>query len=199
MTELSPASFEGAYQSTPPWEIGRPQDPFLGTTNLWRGRVLDAGCGTGELAIAAAARGLDATGIDGAPSAISIARKRATARGLAVDFVVGDVLRLPEFVPGSFDLVFDSGCFHVFNDVDRERYVDALRAATASGSRLMLLCFSDAEPGDWGPRRVRRVELEAAFAHGWTVESIESAVFVLADLPSAPPSVQAWFARFTRD
>ena len=39
--------------------------------------------------------------------------------------------------------------------------------------RLFLLCCSDAEPGDQGPRRVSRKEIEDAFAQGWVIESVE--------------------------
>ncbi len=44
-----------------------------------------------------------------------------------------------------FDTVLDSGLFQVFDDDDRVRYVDSLRAATA---RYHMLCFSDRQPGD---------------------------------------------------
>jgi hypothetical protein len=45
------------------------------------------------------------------------------------------------------------------------------------GGRLFLLCFSDEQPGAQGPRRVALAELEAAFARGWIIESIEKATF----------------------
>lgn len=41
------------------------------------------------------------------------------------------------------------------------------------GCRLFLFCFSDAEPGDQGPRRVSRKEIEDAYAQGWVIESSE--------------------------
>ena len=63
--------------------------------------------------------------------------------------------------------------FHVFSDDDRRRYVEGLSAVLQPGGRLFLLCFSDAEPGEQGPRRVFRKEIEDAFAQGWAVESIE--------------------------
>jgi SAM-dependent methyltransferase len=199
MTLRDSGWFEDAYRGTPPWEIGAPQQAFLDTVDSWRGRVLDAGCGTGELALAAAARGLAATGIDGAPSAIAIAKERAVARGLDVDFRVGDVLRLPEPAGGSaYDLVFDSGLFHVFTDAERARYVAGLTGVTAIGGRLLLLCFSDRQDGDWGPRRVSRAELERAFANGWQVDSIEPARFVMANTPSGIAAAASWFGQFTR-
>ena len=61
------------YATTPPWDIGRPQPAFLelAEKGAVMGRVLDVGCGTGEHALMAAGRGLPATGIDSAPSAMS--------------------------------------------------------------------------------------------------------------------------------
>ena len=41
------------------------------------------------------------------------------------------------------------------------------------GGRLFLMCFSDEEPGNEGPRRVSRRELYDAFADGWDVESLQ--------------------------
>ena len=41
------------------------------------------------------------------------------------------------------------------------------------GGRLFLMCFSDEEPGEQGPRRVSKEELHAAFAKGWVIESVE--------------------------
>jgi magnesium-protoporphyrin O-methyltransferase len=54
-------------------------------------RLLDAGCGTGALAIEAAQRGADVVAIDVAGSLVAIARERAPA-GLAIDWRVGDML-----------------------------------------------------------------------------------------------------------
>jgi hypothetical protein len=41
------------------------------------------------------------------------------------------------------------------------------------GGRLFLLCLSDEEPGEEGPRRVSRQELYEAFADGWEIESVQ--------------------------
>ena len=66
-------------------------------------RILDAGCGTGALAVAMAARGADVTAIDISPQLVDIARRRAPS-GLsgALDFRTGDMLG-PEL--GIFDFV----------------------------------------------------------------------------------------------
>jgi magnesium-protoporphyrin O-methyltransferase len=54
-------------------------------------RLLDAGCGTGSLAIEAAERGAEVVAIDVAGSLIDVARRRAPAH-LAIDWRVGDML-----------------------------------------------------------------------------------------------------------
>ena len=124
-----PTGWDSAYEagSRAPWDIGRPQPAFvrLADGGLLRGRVLDAGCGTGEHALLAAARGADAVGVDISPRAIGQARRKAAERGLAVRFEVGDALSLDE-LGLTFDTVIDSGLFHVFDDADRARYVASL-------------------------------------------------------------------------
>jgi SAM-dependent methyltransferase len=192
------AGFEAAYHARPPWEIGRPQAAFVDAVEQIRGRVLDAGCGTGELALMAAARGLDASGIDASPTAIAIARKRCAERRLTARFVVGDVLRLAEFTTPPYDTVLDSGVLHVFDAADRPRYVAQLAAVTAPDSQYMALVFSDREPGTWGPHRLARDQLEAAFVDGWHIEAIEPSRFELADPPTTLPFAESWFIRARR-
>ena len=62
-------------------------------TDLRGRRVLDAGCGSGALAVEAARRGADVVAVDLSPRLISIARDR-TPDGMAgrIDFRVGDML-----------------------------------------------------------------------------------------------------------
>lgn len=193
--QRGPSHFEESYRATPPWDIGRPQPAFvaLADEGALRGSVLDSGCGTGEHALMVAARGHRATGVDIVPAAVEAARRKAADRDLDVAFVVGDVLRLGD-LGRTFDTVLDSGVFHVFEDADRVRYVDALRSVLAPGGRYFMACFSDRQPGDWGPRRVTRDEIRASFADGWRVDAIDEAEFET----NEEPAVQAWLARITR-
>jgi len=194
------SSWDDSYtgDAPPPWDIGRPQPAFvrLADEGLLSGRVLDSGCGTGEHALLAASRGADVTGIDVAPTAIARARAKAAERGLDARFEVADALEL-EGLGRTFDTVIDSGVFHVFGDEDAVRYVAALAAVLRPGGTCHLMCFSDRQPGDWGPRRVREDELRAAFSDGWTVKSVTADRFDINPIFGATHA-EAWLAAIRR-
>jgi ubiquinone/menaquinone biosynthesis C-methylase UbiE len=67
-------------------------------------QVLDVACGTGNLAIPAARKGAQVTGVDIATNLLEQARRRASAEGLQVRFDEGDAEDLP-YPDGAFDLV----------------------------------------------------------------------------------------------
>lgn len=189
-------SFENLYAGRPRWEIGRPQRALLDVADQITGSVLDAGCGTGENALFFASRGRKVTGIDFLAEPIDLAQRKAAERGLKATFLVMDALALKE-LPEAFDNVIDSGLLHVFSDEDRRRYVEGLASVLNPGGRLFLLCFSDEEPGDQGPRRVSRREIEDAFSVGWVIESIEPSSYEVRpdpnDISFSRGGPKAWF------
>jgi SAM-dependent methyltransferase len=184
--------FDAIYASdTPPaWDIGRPQPTFdrLAMAGELIGRVLDAGCGTGEHALLAASFGHEALGVDLSAKAVEIATTKAVERGIEARFLVADALRLVD-LGEHFDTVLDCGLFHVLDDDERKRYVTSLTEVVPPGGRYHMLCFSDRQPGDWGPRRVTQEEIYAAFYEGWDIESIEPTVI---DLTWNPAGALAW-------
>jgi cyclopropane fatty-acyl-phospholipid synthase-like methyltransferase len=200
MTEQAHQEWDASYtaDAPAPWDIGRPQPAFVRLADEGRltGRLLDAGCGTGENALLAAARGAEVTGVDVAPAAIARARAKASGRGLTARFEVADVLDFGR-LGLSVDTVIDSGVFHVFGDDDRARYVASIAAVLRPAGACYLMCFSDRQPGSWGPRRVRAQELHAAFSDGWTVESITADTFEINPM-NGTTQVQAWLAAIRR-
>ena len=196
----SSRDWDGAYSqpAAAPWDIGRPQPRFVAAaeSGLLRGSLLDAGCGSGEHTLLAATRGAVALGVDVSATAIELARAKARDRGVAARFEVGDLLEM-ELPSASYDVVLDSGVFHVFDDSDRQRYVDVLRDLLRPGGVCCLMCFSERQPGDWGPRRVTKRELTDSFADGFTVERIDEATFDINPMMDVE-TVIAWFATIRR-
>jgi len=189
-SSMSPGEWNDSYAATPHWDLGRPQPAMqaLADAGVIRGRVLDVGCGTGEHVLMCAALRLDATGVDIAPAAVRNAEHKARERGLAARFILGDARRLDEF-RRTYDTVLDCGLFHVFDDDDRSTYLQSVHSVLVPGGRYLMLCFSDQEPGDRGPRRVTRDEIVAAFADGWRIDLLERTAL---DSPTGPTVIRAW-------
>ena len=96
-------------------------------------RVLDAACGTGDLALAAAGAGAsEVVGIDFSPRMLERARRKAPA----IEWVQGDILELP-FADGAFDAATVG--FGVRNVADLERGLLELRRVLRPGGRLAVL------------------------------------------------------------
>ena len=94
--------------------------------------VLDACCGTGDLAVAAARRGGRVTGLDFSGRMLERARRKAPA----LEWVEGDLLALP-FADGSFDAATVG--FGVRNVEDLERGLTELWRVLRPGGRLGVL------------------------------------------------------------
>jgi SAM-dependent methyltransferase len=187
-------SWDDAYRGQPPWEIGRPQRVFVELEAEGRigASVLDVGCGTGENALHLAERGHEAWGIDISSVAIERAMVKSHARRLPVVFLAGDALE-PTVVGRTFDSFIDCGCFHTLTDADRNRYAASIAALSNPGATLHVMCFSEAEPPGWGPRRVSQAELRATFADGWEELAITAVRF---ETLHGPDGIHAWLASF---
>jgi SAM-dependent methyltransferase len=80
-------------------------EQFMARTELRPGmKVLDAACGTGNLAIIAARRGCITSGLDIAANLVAQARERARRESLDIEFTEGDVEAMP-YPDASFDAV----------------------------------------------------------------------------------------------
>ncbi|WP_040700170.1 class I SAM-dependent methyltransferase [Nocardia vinacea] len=195
---MTGVSWDASYQDEPaPWDVGRPQQAIvrLGTAGGFTGAVLDAGCGSGENALYVAALGFSVLGVDVAETALAIARAKAAERGIDVEFVAADALRL-ERLARRFETVLDCGLFHTFDADERPEYVASLASATVPGGTLYVLCFSDEGP-DTGPHPVTRDELAAAFNPdtGWNIAAIDPDRLETRFHDNGAP---AWFATINR-
>jgi SAM-dependent methyltransferase len=95
-------------------------------------RLLELGCGAGNVAGWLVERGLDVTGIDISPTAIAWATERAVP---GARFVVGDVVAE---IPGDYDLVLDGHCLHCIIGDDRARLFANVHRALAPDGRFFV-------------------------------------------------------------
>lgn len=95
-------------------------------------RVLDACCGTGDLAVGAERQGGTVTGLDFSPAMLERARRKSET----IEWVEGDLLALP-FEDGSFDAVTVG--FGVRNVLELEAALAELQRVVRPGGRLAIL------------------------------------------------------------
>ena len=103
--------------------------------------VLDAGCGTGRVAIELARRGVTVTGVDSDPEMLCTARNKAPELVWAeADLADGDALA--RAAPGPFDLVLSAGNVMIFLQPGTERRVLANLAGRMSPGGLLVAGFA---------------------------------------------------------
>src|SRR4051812_15582605 len=91
------STFESLYAGQAPWDVGKPQQVFVDAADRITGSVLDAGCGTGDIALFLASRGNTVTGIDFLEEPIRRAKLKAAERGISAGFLVKDAMTLKDW------------------------------------------------------------------------------------------------------
>jgi 2-polyprenyl-3-methyl-5-hydroxy-6-metoxy-1,4-benzoquinol methylase len=103
------------------------------------GKLLELGCGAGNISIWLAKKGYDVYGIDISPTAIEWAKEKAKENNIRINFKVGNVLDLQDYTNDFFDIVLDGHCFHCIIGKDRSKFLlSACRVLKHSG--LLLIC-----------------------------------------------------------
>lgn len=107
--------------------------------------LLDAGCGTGMMALRVAARypGCMVHGIDISPKMIAVARRDAEGQGLAVDLGVGSITDLP-YPNASFDVVITNIMYHHLDLAEKRQAVAEIARVLKPGGRYV--------SAEFGPR-----------------------------------------------
>jgi SAM-dependent methyltransferase len=126
--------------------------PFFGTSpdeclyqwvtqgTIPHGSALDIGCGNGRNAIFLAQSGFTVDAVDYSQAAIEWATQRRLEAGAKVRLHCASVFELP-LTPGSYDFIYDSGCFHHIAPHRRARYIALVASALKPGGRFGMVCF----------------------------------------------------------
>ena len=140
--------FDAAYsQPITPWGDTRiPKEIIALVVDHSPRRALELGCGLGRFSRYVAQQGVNTTGVDFSPTAISRARVRVAKDALKPDFVVGDVTRLDN-LPGPFDVAFDVGCFHCLDEKEQRQYASEIARLLAPGGVLLIWGIDDSPSG----------------------------------------------------
>lgn len=160
---------------------------------LRRGRLLDLGTGPATQAMNLAKRGFDVIATDISGSAIKKAKVSAKDAGLSITFLVDNVLK-SKLAPNLVDVIVDRGVFHVLPKGKRPIYVKTVHRLLRPNGWLFLKCFSDKEPGTWGPYRIAERELLGYFRGPFEIRSVVETVFH----GNVKPPPKALFATFRR-
>jgi len=156
-------------------------------------RILEIGCGAGNNLWFAAREGFNVTGLDGSQSAIDFARQRFANDGLTGEFHVGDFSQLP-FPDDRFDIVIDRAALTCSGFSFAQKTVAEVRRVLLPGGQFFFNPYSDRHSsytaGQPGPDGLTinidggtltgigpiyfysKRDLNAIFAHGWTILSI---------------------------
>ena len=173
-----------------PWDTGQPEPllvEFVTSGRVKPGPALEIGAGTGTNAIWMAERGFDVLGVDLAPLAVEKARTKMEGRGLSCRFAALDFLAAAP-PDGPFQLVFDRGCFHVFDEPDeRQRFAARVAAILVPGGLwLSMIGSTEGPPREAGPPRRSAIEIALAIEPALEIVELRSAEF-------AGHGAKAWF------
>jgi SAM-dependent methyltransferase len=136
-----------------PWNKGLPSPPMLEWVlqNRPQGRALIPGCGVGHDVAMLVEKGLDAYGLDIAPTAIAMAH--AAYLDQKNRFVLGDLFATSAEWQGSFDYLFEHTCLCALPPEWRTRYETAAHQLLKPGGQIVGIWFINPEmdPDESGP------------------------------------------------
>ena len=163
-------------------------------------RVLDLGCGTGQLSLPLAERGARVLAVDVSPEMIARLEQNARERRLpGVEGLVMPIetLSLPQ---GCVDLIVTSYALHHLRDTDKDRVVRAAHHWLRPGGTLVVADMMFGRGGTSHDRAIIKSKVSALARKGvggwWRIA--KNGYRYLFRVHERPVSISAWTAMFER-
>ncbi|WNF21175.1 class I SAM-dependent methyltransferase [Mesobacillus jeotgali] len=127
---------------------------YMELKKIKAGKALELGCGPGRNAIYLARHGFYVDAVDQSAEGLEWAKERAIEQKVQVNFIQKDIFEM-EIEEGTYDLVYDSGCFHHIPPHRRMSYIDLVQRALKPDGAFALTCFvqggelGGADISDW--------------------------------------------------
>lgn len=107
-----------------------------------KGRLLDAGCGSGKYALPLRMRGFDVVATDVSLNALKMAGERSAGRKLDIGLLAANVYQMP-FSDGSFDIIWCYGVLQHLLLEERESAVREFRRLLRKEGLLFIEVFGE--------------------------------------------------------
>jgi SAM-dependent methyltransferase len=127
------------------------------------GKVLELGCGPGRNAIYFAENRCTVDAVDLSQEALNWAKERAREKDIKINFMNKNIFDLT-IEEGTYDIVYDSGCFHHIAPHRRMSYIELVKKALKPNGFFALTCFvpggelDGADISDWEVYRLRSLK-----------------------------------------
>ena len=126
-----------------PFFVNKPDENLVDYFNkgvFQPGNVLELGSGPGRNAIYFAGRGCKVDAVDLSQKSIDWAIERAEERNLKINFIQNNIFDV-QIDEGTYDIVYDSGCFHHIAPHRRNNYIELVEKALKPKGQFAITCF----------------------------------------------------------
>ncbi len=185
-----PEDFEKRYQTGDlPWDTGNRDkhlEQFISEYSIKPCSVLELGTGTASDAVWLAQKGVNVTAVDVSSTAVDMARRKAADAGVNIEFVLADIMK-DDIPAGPFDLVYDRGCFHIFESPEeRVRLAEMIWNRLApDGYWFSIIGSTDGAKLKEGPPRRSVLDIASAVEPQFEIISL-NAIELDTNLPKPP-------------
>jgi len=155
--------YENMLPESIPWNQTDPPEVLVHLINegiIQPCKTIDLGCGTGNYAIYLAKTGFDVTGIDISAEANRLARKNASNKGVACNFIVGNLCRDWPESTGNFGFAYDYEVLHHIYPRFRKKYIENVSRFLKPGAYSLSVSFSIKDPHFGGKGKYRKTPIE---------------------------------------